>query len=50
MAIISHFFIMFVPLLFQVTRMENNVLRSNERIWAVDALRGFAVMGIVLLA
>ena len=29
--------------------MENNVLRSNERIWAVDALRGFAVMGIVLL-
>lgn len=49
MAIISHFFIMFVPLLFQVTRMENNVLRSNERIWAVDALRGFAVMGIVLL-
>lgn len=29
--------------------MGNNVLRPDGRIWAVDALRGFAVMGIVLL-
>ena len=29
--------------------MGNELLRSNERILAIDALRGFAVMGIILL-
>ena len=29
--------------------MANGELRSGERVLAVDALRGFAVMGIVLL-
>ena len=29
--------------------MGNELLRSKERILAIDALRGFAVMGIILL-